>query len=298
MSFPVPSFGLGYAGMANSASDAAARSIGVAYGILFVAGITMVVHLFFMYHQRPAYRHRAINRLLWRPWSWMDAAHITILITASLLAGSSIASGLDGLGWINLDGQPLALLLTNSLSLHGAAILVVFWLMRHRGLSWVTCFAHRRWTWSGGVGGGLVAYLAIIPFLFAYAIIYNLWLRTSGQQADMQEAIHIFSSLANNWERLGFILVAVGLAPVAEELLFRGILLPALGRLWGIGAAIGLSSLLFAFIHLHVPSFAPLLVLSVGLSFAYVYSQSLLVPIVMHMIFNAVSLATVSVMPF
>ncbi len=288
---------LGDIGGRGSANPAVERSLGVAYALLFVAGVVANFFLFQAYHRRPTERKRAENRLLWRPWSWLDAAHITLFLTASLLIGSSLASGLDGIGWIDLEAHPILLILIHSLSLHGAAILFVAALMAQRRFSWVTCFAHRRWTWLGGFGGGLIAYIAIIPFLFTYAILYQLWLRTAGQEARLQDAIHLFSELTDNSQRLVFIFVAVVLAPVSEELLFRGIVLPALGRIWGMGAAIALSSALFALIHLHAPSLVPLFVLSIGLSLAYVYSKSLLVPISMHMVFNAVSLATVSILP-
>ena len=50
--------------------------------------------------------------------------------------------------------------------------------------------------------------------------------------------------------RIPLALMAVSLGPLTEELLFRGVLLSALLQRWGSGAAILLSSLLFALMHL------------------------------------------------
>lgn len=50
--------------------------------------------------------------------------------------------------------------------------------------------------------------------------------------------------------RLGIGVMAVAVVPVAEELLFRGILLPALMRHAPVAVAIGLDATLFALVHL------------------------------------------------
>ena len=84
---------------------------------------------------------------------------------------------------------------------------------------------------------------------------------------------------------------AAVVAPVFEECVFRGIALPLLARALGVGPAVFLSSLLFASIHFHMASMAPLLVIAVAFALAYIYSGSLWVPITMHATFNAVNLA-------
>lgn len=50
--------------------------------------------------------------------------------------------------------------------------------------------------------------------------------------------------------RLPLLLVVVGVGPLVEELLFRGVLLSALMRRWPVGWAVAASSLLFALVHL------------------------------------------------
>ncbi len=50
--------------------------------------------------------------------------------------------------------------------------------------------------------------------------------------------------------RLPLVLMVVGVGPLVEELLFRGVLLSALMKRWHIGWAVAGSSLLFALVHL------------------------------------------------
>ena len=82
----------------------------------------------------------------------------------------------------------------------------------------------------------------------------------------------------------------VGLVPVAEELLFRGILLRSLARRTSVGAAVAGSAVLFALAHLVSPSaaavLAPLLALGVVSGLAAVRTGELSQSILLHGGFN------------
>ena len=84
--------------------------------------------------------------------------------------------------------------------------------------------------------------------------------------------------------------MGVALAPVAEELFFRGLALPLLARRIGVAPAVAAVSGVFALLHFHVPSLAPLFVIGSAFSVAYLATGSLAVPIAMHAVFNAVNL--------
>ena len=80
-------------------------------------------------------------------------------------------------------------------------------------------------------------------------------------------------------------------APLFEELFFRGIAYPILKQRFGAAAALVTVSVVFALIHWHLPSMAPLFALSLGLGIAYEITGSLLTPITMHALFNAANVA-------
>lgn len=87
----------------------------------------------------------------------------------------------------------------------------------------------------------------------------------------------------------------VVLAPVGEELAFRGLLQPALARRWGQGAAIAVSAILFAALHWHYGMKLPLVVfLGAVLGWARAASGGLRAPILLHMIMNGLSLLVLS----
>ncbi len=82
-------------------------------------------------------------------------------------------------------------------------------------------------------------------------------------------------------------ITAVFLAPVFEELLFRGFALEILGRRLGTTPALVLSSAIFALVH--GEAFIPLFLLGLAFGWLYVWRGSLWAPIGAHFLNNAFS---------
>jgi hypothetical protein len=84
---------------------------------------------------------------------------------------------------------------------------------------------------------------------------------------------------------------AVVIAPVSEELLFRGLFQTTLRsyseRPW---LSIFITSLIFASVHENVTHWPALFVLAVGMGYAYEKSGSLWRPIFIHALFNGLTL--------
>ncbi len=137
----------------------------------------------------------------------------------------------------------------------------------------------------------VVRWLAILPILWLVSFTWQILLTALDRAPDFQMAIHLFIETDDPWARAQFIVFAVILAPIAEEALFRGILLPLLVRRLGAGIGLALVAIGFAALHGDVGSFPGLAVLSVALSLAYARTGTLLVPMAMHALFNAANLA-------
>jgi len=84
---------------------------------------------------------------------------------------------------------------------------------------------------------------------------------------------------------------AVVLAPLFEEVIFRGVLLPVIARRTGIGLAAGLNGLLFAMAHISIGELVPLTVLGTGLALVRLRTGRLLPCVLMHAIWNGVTFA-------
>lgn len=77
-------------------------------------------------------------------------------------------------------------------------------------------------------------------------------------------------------------------APVAEEVVFRGVLLPLWAQRWGVRAAVIATSVAFAALHTLEPISA--FVFAVTMSVLYMRTGTLLVSIATHMVHNVVTM--------
>ncbi len=137
----------------------------------------------------------------------------------------------------------------------------------------------------------------LVLVIFAYPLlIFADWLTVHilGRSASRQSIIELFGTSQRLDERVIIIVTAVVVAPLAEEFMFRFFLYGVLRRYAGRTVALVISALLFAAVHAHLPSFGPLFVLGACLTLAYEWSGTLLVPMTMHAIFNALTLTALA----
>lgn len=146
------------------------------------------------------------------------------------------------------------------------------------------------------LGLAVLFYLASIPLIWFYSILYQLFLHQMGHSFYLQDVALLFLAPTALPEKVVLIFVAVVIAPLFEEFLFRGVLFPWVVRRIGLWPAVGVVSLFFASIHVHLPSLLPLFLLSSLFCLAYARTRSLLVPIGMHACFNGVTVILLSIM--
>jgi membrane protease YdiL (CAAX protease family) len=86
-----------------------------------------------------------------------------------------------------------------------------------------------------------------------------------------------------------FVIVAVVMAPLFEEVVFRGFLFRGFANSWGWVWGAVVSSVIFGIAHLQLDVFVPLAVLGFALAWVYRRTGSLWTCIAMHAVFNAVA---------
>ncbi|NJN48928.1 MAG: CPBP family intramembrane metalloprotease [Alkalinema sp. RL_2_19] len=87
---------------------------------------------------------------------------------------------------------------------------------------------------------------------------------------------------------LGLIFFTAAIAaPIFEETLFRGFLLPSLTRYMPTWGAILLSGLIFAVVHLSLSEVLPLMTLAIVLGFVYTKTQNLMASMLLHSLWNS-----------
>jgi membrane protease YdiL (CAAX protease family) len=139
-----------------------------------------------------------------------------------------------------------------------------------------------RWSWRGlGLGllfgfGGL---LVTIPASIVYRLIVG---------PDANSAVgRIFQGLRVSWPwAVAVLLLVVLVAPVCEEIMFRGLLWGALDWRWGRWVALAVTTVVFALAHLELTRAPLLVVIAIPIGLARLYSGGLMASIVAHQVTN------------
>lgn len=239
-------------------------------------------------HARPAARpDRPTGRSTWR---WWEGIAVYLLAT---LVSSAVTMPLLGL----VEPEGVATLVASAAIAVVNVAIVLLWLSRfHPG--WLAAIGWPRRIWPeirSGLGFGAMLYPGIV---FGVGLLVTLLLSAlSGKSVEPPEQIP---------ERLtGFgvatsIVYALVVAPIHEELFFRGVLHRSLADRYGfVAGALG-SGVAFGLIHyIPGPWYDSALLMAVmvvtGFALAYVYERrgNLLASIVAHSTFNAIGLALI-----
>jgi membrane protease YdiL (CAAX protease family) len=89
-----------------------------------------------------------------------------------------------------------------------------------------------------------------------------------------------------------FAIVAVVMAPLAEELYFRGFVFKGFANSWGWVWGAAVSGVVFSLAHMQLTLFFPLFALGFGLAWVYHHTGSLWTSITLHAVFNGIAVLT------
>ena len=133
---------------------------------------------------------------------------------------------------------------------------------------------------------GIKGWLTIVPFVLLISLVMNRLIENQNGSNPLLEIV------LNNNNYYSFILLFVTttiLAPLFEEIIFRGILLPTLSRDFGVILGILVSAFIFALAHLSLGEMPPLFVLGIGLGITRIASGSLFSSVIMHSLWNGLT---------
>jgi membrane protease YdiL (CAAX protease family) len=222
--------------------------------------------------------------LLQSQWELEDSISRLMLVLFCLCGGMALA------GWAQKISGPPSTTVTGELMLIVEPLVLVLFarFLREHRVSWAEAFGLTN-------GRGRAALLGIMVGCLFLPIGQGLqWLSAATMlrvhlhphEQEVVQTLRVSSAWLN---RLSLGIVAIVLAPIVEEISFRGILYPAIKQagfprlaLWG-------SALLFACMHFNLMTFVPLLFLAVVLTALYEYTNNLLAPMTAHALFNALN---------
>ena len=134
----------------------------------------------------------------------------------------------------------------------------------------------------------------IVTYLFLYGLEatgYNAWLSDHfGDQAKLQQTVKTYQEANAVTVRVMIAISVVLIAPIAEEIVFRGYIYTVTKRFSDRFFAAALSSLLFGVVHFNIMALLPLVFLALILTLAYELTGSLWAPISIHAMFNGTTI--------
>ncbi|HEY2980714.1 MAG TPA: type II CAAX endopeptidase family protein [Anaerolineales bacterium] len=211
------------------------------------------------------------------PWSlrdtWLGVA-LMILILALLVLVIPLFQGNDSII------IPL-MFLAESIYLVPIAVVLLARRVPWRSLGF------KRFEWSSlGIGCGLLI------ATYSLSLIHNLILMRFGISTQGDMISELMQSMSSpGW----FVLIGALVAPVVEEMFFRGFLFSGFRQRYGWIGALVLSSALFALAHLDPASLFPTFLMGCVLAFVYHRSGSLWPGIILHCLLNSFALCAIFV---
>ena len=142
------------------------------------------------------------------------------------------------------------------------------------------------WEWPGRPAK--VTLISVLIALGLYGIAWGVTTILGGSKTELDLLIE-----SSMYTRVATALVAVATAPLIEEVIYRGVIYPAVEKVMGVGFAIAVVSLLFAGVHVwqyrhNLGVILVITVLSFTLTVARAVSGKLLPSFIIHLVFNGI----------
>ena len=225
-----------------------------------------------------------------KPWK-LDAA---LLLLGGLLCSLffGMAGGLLLLKLVpklTADDRQFYGFIISGVSFQGVALWLTHQFLRTHEMTWRDFLGLNSPALRRVVGLALGVGVFALPLALGLNKLSELLIQALHMTAVEQPSMRILEVSVGPARRACFAVAAIVLAPVVEEILFRGLLYPLIKQRGHPRAALWVSALLFALIHANLMTFVPLAFFALALTWLYEKTDALIAPIVTHSFFNAVN---------
>lgn len=167
------------------------------------------------------------------------------------------------------------------------ATILVFW--RVRPVTWLG-LRWQQWPHFFWIGPAAVMVMWVVLGVLQTSG-YIAWMEKLVGSPSTQEAVKLLRE-SKDWLIVGLMAFSAAIvAPIAEEVIFRGYLYPVTKHFAGRWIGMVATSLLFAAGHGNVPLLLPLFLLGILMALAYEWTGSLWAAISIHFFFNTTTVA-------
>lgn len=216
-----------------------------------------------------------------------------LLFLAALVPSALVGEALKRVLSQSLDARTanIVTLFLSSLVLYSILLVPMWLLVTRRYGGDAASLGFNRENLGSGLKWGFGLGVPVIAVAIA-AIPLAKWLYTEGYRSVYHKSPSIPPGLgptdpgSNPGLWFLFVVAIVVLAPVAEEIFFRGYLYPSLRNKLGIFFAVLVNGILFSAAHFDLLGFLPRFILGCGLALIYERSRNISGPICAHALYN------------
>ncbi len=196
-------------------------------------------------------------------------------------------------GDISSEHKTLFDIIVGALIFQGVALLWIFNFLREEKLTFRTAFGFSLPTVPRALLFGVLAGVCVVPIAWTLQIVSVQLLNLFNWSPQSQELVRTFQQSAKAAsdpellrQQIAFGISVIVLAPISEELLFRGILYPTIKNFGFPKVALWTSAIVFALMHQNMAGMIPFIFLGIVLVKVYEETDNLLAPILVHSLFN------------
>lgn len=217
----------------------------------------------------------------YRPLDFIWAGAIFLLFFAL-----SIGNATADTSKIKFDAPVLLTSMAFQISLTAITLAFVFWRVRPvkwLGLKWPA------WQWVFLIAPVTVVAMWVVFGLLQFAG-YMKWMDSLGVEST-QETVKLLQTATDPVVISLMAIAAVLVAPICEEIVFRGYLFPVAKKYAGTWVAAVCSGLVFAAAHGSLAALLPLFIFGIVLAMLYEKTGSIWAPMAVHFCFNGATVA-------
>jgi membrane protease YdiL (CAAX protease family) len=231
--------------------------------------------------------------LLRRPWPFDNFLRRLLGLLVCFYAGFLLGAWAQSIAGPAPKGMSIGQVIIGVLCFQGGTLLFADRFLREHRTNWSEAFGlSNRWLHAILIGVMLSClFLPVARGLQWVSVALMEHLPRLSLKPEEQQAVQALR-IASSWPaRIVLGTATIFLAPLAEEVLFRGLLYPWIKQVGYPRLALWITTLAFAAVHVNLMTFLPLFVLALLLTALYEWTNNLLAPIAAHSLFNALNFA-------
>lgn len=226
--------------------------------------------------------------LSYKRWSPDSLLRLLLLLFAALGTAGLVGAAADAYwGAVPDETRRFWVSFGSGTAMQLAGLTLFAWFLGTNGMTWREGFGFRHEETGRMLLIGVVT--AVVGLVVAIGIMWvSHWAMLLVEVTpEPQSSIEALRESDDPARRLAIAVTAIVLAPAFEEILFRGLLYPAVKQMGYPRLALWGTAVLFGLSHMNLLAFASLTCFGLVLTVLYERTDNLLAPIVAHTVFNA-----------